>query len=239
MMKRADDRAWDELRPVKITPGFQSFAEGSALIELGHTRVICSVTIEDRVPNFLKGQGTGWVTAEYSMLPRAGKQRTPRQRGAHGGRSQEISRLIGRSLRGIIDLEKLGKRSIVLDCDVIKADGGTRTASINGSFIALCLALKKLYKEKIIDSIPVKDYLGAVSVGISKGKKVLDLCAEEDNGADVDMNVVMTGSGHLVEIQGTAEKVAFTRRDLDKLIDMAQKGIKEIIKYEKRIIGPL
>jgi ribonuclease PH len=230
-----------KVRPIKVIKNYIPHAEGSCLISMGNTTVLCAATVEDRVPQFIENDGLthGWVTAEYSMLPRAGKQRTPRQRGAHGGRSQEISRLIGRSLRGIIDLEKLGKRSIVLDCDVIKADGGTRTASINGSFIALCLALKKLYKEKIIDSIPVKDYLGAVSVGISKGKKVLDLCAEEDNGADVDMNVVMTGSGHLVEIQGTAEKVAFTRRDLDKLIDMAQKGIKEIIKYEKRIIGPL
>lgn len=228
-----------KIRPVKVVKNYLSHAEGSCLISMGNTTVLCAATVEEKVPQFIENEGLshGWVTAEYSMLPRAGKQRTPRQRGAGGGRSQEISRLVGRSLRGVVDLEKLGKRTIVLDCDVIKADGGTRTASVNGSFIALCLALKKLVKEKVIDSMPLKDYIGAVSVGISKGKKVLDLCAAEDNGADVDMNVVMTGSGRFVEVQGTAEKTPFSRRELNELLDLAQGGIREIIKFEKKAIG--
>jgi len=230
-----------QIRPIKIVKNYLSHAEGSCLISMGNTMVLCAASVEEKVPQFIENEGLnhGWVTAEYAMLPRAGKQRTPRQRGAGGGRSQEISRLVGRSLRGIVNLEKLGKRTIVLDCDVIKADGGTRTTSVNGSFIALCLALKKLQKDGTINEFPVKDYLAAVSVGISRGKKILDLCALEDNGADVDMNVVMTGSGDIVEIQGTAEKVAFSRRDLNTLLDMAGKGIREIIKFEKKIIGPI
>jgi ribonuclease PH len=230
-----------KIRPIKIIKNYLPHAEGSCLISMGNTMVLCAASVEEKVPQFIENEGLnhGWVTAEYSMLPRAGKHRTPRQRGAGGGRSQEISRLVGRSLRGIVDLEKLGKRTIVLDCDVIKADGGTRTTSVNGSFIALCMALKKLQKDGVIEEFPVKDYLAAVSVGISRGKKILDLCALEDNGADVDMNVVMTGSGDIVEIQGTAEKVAFSRRDLNTLLDMAGSGIREIIKFEKKIIGAL
>lgn len=229
------------LRPIKIIKNYLPHAEGSCLISMGNTTVLCAASVEEKVPAFIENEGLnhGWVTAEYSILPRAGKQRTPRQRGAGGGRSQEISRLIGRSLRGVIDLEKLGKRSIVLDCDVIKADGGTRTTSINGSFIALCMALKKLQKARIIDELPVKDYLGAVSVGIVEGKKVLDLCAAEDNGADVDMNFVMTGSGRIIEIQGTSEKVPFSRKDLDGLLDMAQGAIRKIINFEKKAVGKL
>ena len=228
-------------RPIKVVLNYIPHAEGSCLFSMGNTTVLCVASVEEKLPQFIEKQGLahGWVTAEYAFLPRAGKERTPRQRGAGGGRSQEISRLIGRSLRGIIDLEKLGKRSIIIDCDVIKADGGTRTASVNGGFIALCLALKKLKKEKLIDAMPVKDYLAAVSVGMAGGKMVLDLCAKEDNGADVDMNVVMTGSGKLVEVQGTAEGKTFSRKELDKLLDMAQSGIKAIIKLEKKLVGKI
>lgn len=227
------------LRKIKIIKNYLPHAEGSCMISMGNTSVLCAASVEEKVPAFIENEGLnhGWVTAEYSMLPRSGKQRTPRQRGAGGGRSQEISRLIGRSLRGVVDLEKLGKRSIVLDCDVIRADGGTRTTSINGAFIALCLALKKLKKEGIIDTIPVKDYIGAISAGIVKGKKVLDLCAEEDNGADVDMNFVMTGGGRIVEIQGTSEKVPFSRSDLNRLLNMAQGAIRKIVNIQKKTVG--
>jgi ribonuclease PH len=177
------------------------------------------------------------VTAEYSLLPRAGQERTPRQRGAGSGRSQEISRLIGRSLRGVVDLKKLGKRTITLDCDVIKADGGTRTASVNGAYVALVLALQKLKKEKLIKTIPLTDSLAAISVGIVSGKKVLDLSAKEDNNADVDMNVVMTGGGKIIEIQGTAEKVPFSRKDLDGLLDLAAEGIASVMKAQKEALA--
>lgn len=228
-------------RPVKVIKDYLPHTEGSCLFSMGETSVLCVASIEEKVPQFIeqKGLTQGWVTAEYSLLPRAGKERTPRHKGAGGGRSQEISRLIGRSLRGVVDLEKLGKRSIILDCDVIRADGGTRTASINGAFIALCLALKKLQKDKIIDKMPVTDYIAAVSVGIVDGKKILDICAQEDNNADVDLNVVMTGSGKIIEIQGTAEGKPFSRSDLDSLIDIAGKGIKSIIKVQKEIIGSI
>ncbi|MCX5781634.1 MAG: ribonuclease PH [Elusimicrobia bacterium] len=229
------------IRTVKVEKNYLKHAEGSCLFSMGETRVLCVASVENKVPFFIEKEGLnkGWVTAEYSLLPRAGKERTPRNRSTGGGRSQEISRLIGRSLRGIIDLKVLGTRSIILDCDVIKADGGTRTASINGAFISLVLALKKLQKEKAIDSFPIKEYLGAVSVGIVKGKKILDLCAEEDNNADVDMNVVMTGSGRIVEIQGTAEKETFSKKDLDEMLVLAWKGIKSIINIQKKIIGQL
>ncbi len=229
------------LRPVKFIKNYLKHAEGSCLFSMGNTTVLCVASVEDRVPPFIEKEGLnkGWVTAEYALLPRAGKERTPRNKSASGGRSQEISRLIGRSLRGVMDLEALGKRSIILDCDVIKADGGTRTASINGAFISLALALKDLKAKKLIDSIPIKDYLGAVSVGIVNGKKILDLSAKEDNNADVDMNVVMTGSGKIIEVQGTAEKEAFSRKDLDELLEMAGKGIKSIINIQKDIIGQL
>lgn len=229
------------MRPIKVVKNYLKHAEGSCLISMGNTTVLCVASVEDKLPPFIEKEGLthGWVTAEYSLLPRAGNQRTPRQRGAGGGRSQEISRLIGRSLRGIVDLEKLGKRSIILDCDVIRADGGTRTASINGAYIALFLALKSLMRDKIIDSWPLKDYLGAVSVGIIDGKKIVDIDAEKDNRADVDLNVIMTGSGKLVEIQGTAEGHPFSVRDLNSLVNMAGKAIKEIIRLEKRILGPI
>lgn len=227
------------LRTMKIIKNYLPNAEGSCLISMGNTTVLCAASVENKVPSFIENEGLthGWVTAEYSMLPRSGNKRTPRQRGAGGGRSQEISRLIGRSLRGIVDLEKLGKRSIILDCDVIKSDGGTRTTSINGAFIALYMALSKLKRDGAIDCIPIKEHIGAISVGIVKGKKVLDLCAEEDNGADVDMNLVMTGSGKIIEIQGTSEKVPFSREDLNSLLNMGQSAIKKIINTQKKVLG--
>jgi ribonuclease PH len=229
------------LRPVKAITNYLKHAEGSCLFSLGKTTVLCAASVEDRVPPHIEKAGLdqGWISAEYSLMPRAGRNRTPRQRGAGGGRSQEISRLIGRALRGVVDLTKLGKRSIILDCDVIVADGGTRTASINGAFIALAMAIKKLYKQKLINEIPIRDYLGAISVGIIGKKMILDLCEKEDNNADVDMNLVMTGSGKIVEIQGTSEKVPFYAKDLGKLVKLADKGIKSIIKIQKKILGPL
>lgn len=225
-------------RPVTIVTDYIEHAEGSCLISMGKTTVLCVATVENKVPPFIeqKGLRSGWVTAEYSLLPRAGKERTPRQRGAGSGRSQEISRLIGRSLRGVIDLKKLGKRTITLDCDVITADGGTRTASVNGAYVALVLALRKLKKAKLIKTIPVTDSLAAVSVGIVSGEKILDLSAKEDNNADVDMNVVMTGGGKIIEIQGTAEKVAFSRKDLDGLIDLAEAGIASVMKAQEKAL---
>jgi ribonuclease PH len=208
---------------------------------MGNTKVLCVASVENKVPPFIEQQGLdqGWVTAEYALLPRAGRERTPRQRGAGGGRSQEISRLIGRSLRGVVDLHKLGKRSIVLDCDVLRADGGTRTASINGAYIALFMALKKLQRTGEIQAWPLNDYLGAVSVGIVGGKRILDLDAKNDNIADVDMNVVMTGSGRFIEVQGTAEHQPYSRTDLDGLLAAAAAGIRSVIAIEKKVLGPV
>lgn len=228
-------------RPIKVVKNYLPHAEGSCLFSMGGTTVLCVATVEEKLPPFMEKQNAsrGWVTAEYAMLPRAGKERSPRQKGAGSGRSQEISRLIGRSLRAVVDLERLGRRTVTLDCDVIKADGGTRTASINGSFIALVLALRKLRKAKLIDCLPVKDYCAAVSVGLAQGKKVLDLCCAEDNGADVDMNVVMTGAGKFIEVQGTAEGEAFSRRELDDLLEIAAGGIRSIVLIQKKILGAL
>jgi len=229
------------LRPIKVVKNYLKHAEGSCLFSMGNTSVLCVASVENRVPPFIEKEGLlkGWVTAEYALLPRAGKERTPRNKSASGGRSQEISRLIGRSLRAIIGLEALGQRTIILDCDVLKADGGTRTASINGAFISLVLALKKLKSEGKIDSMPIKDYLGAVSVGIVNGKKILDLCGTEDNNADVDMNIVMTGSGRIVEIQGTAEKESFSKKDLNELLNIAWGGIRSVTKVQEKILGGL
>ncbi|MCX5777870.1 MAG: ribonuclease PH [Elusimicrobia bacterium] len=223
-------------RPIKIVKNYLQHAEGSCLFSMGGTTVLCVATVEEKVPPFIeeKGLDHGWVTAEYSMMPRAGKQRTPRGKGAGSGRSQEISRLIGRSLRAVVDLNALGKRTILIDCDVLRADGGTRTASINGGYIALSLALKKLYRNKIIDSMPLKDYCAAVSVGIYRGKMIVDLCAVEDNGADVDLNVVMNGSGRLLEVQGTAEGEPFSRHDLNAMLDRAAVAIKSILDIQKK-----
>lgn len=240
-MKRADGRAFNQIRPVKITPGFLSFAEGSALIEMGKTRVLCAVSVDDRVPPFLKGTGKGWVTAEYSMLPRSTITRTQRDsvQGRINGRSQEIQRLIGRSLRAVTDLDALGERNLIVDCDVIQADGGTRTAAITGSYIALYQAFKNMRSMGIISSIPLKSAVAAVSVGIVRTYLMLDLCYEEDSQAEVDSNVVMTDQGTFVEIQGTAENKPFTRQSLDALLNLAESGIKQLFEIQQQVIKTL
>ncbi len=237
-MKRADGRAWDELRPVKITPGFQSFAEGSVLIELGKTRVVCSVSAEERVPFFLRGSGTGWITAEYAMLPRATVTRTPREssRGRVSGRSQEIQRMIGRSLRAVADLTALGERTLTVDCDVLQADGGTRTAAITGAYVALYLAMQTMSNMGIIKSIPLRSALAATSVGIVHGNMFLDLCYDEDSNAEADFNVVMTSQGEFVEIQGTAEGKPFTRETIDRVLALAEKGIKQLFEVQEAVL---
>jgi ribonuclease PH len=234
-MKRADGRAWDELRAVKITPGFQTFAEGSALIELGKTRVLCSVSAEERVPAFLRGEGTGWITAEYAMLPRSTVTRTPRDSslGRVGGRNQEIQRLIGRSLRAIADLTALRERTLVIDCDVIQADGGTRTAAITGAYVALHQALQNLASIGLISSNPLQAAVAATSVGIVHNYMMLDLCYDEDCSADVDFNVVMTSNGEFVEVQGTAESKPFTKETIDSLLSLAEKGIKQLFEAQQ------
>jgi ribonuclease PH len=224
-----------------ITPNFLAHAEGSVLIEVGVTKVVCSATLEDRVPQFLKGRGTGWVTAEYGMLPRSSKERIPREssRGKVSGRTQEIQRLIGRSLRAVMDLDKLGERTVWIDCDVIQADGGTRTASISGAFVALALALKDAKRTGSIDVLPVKDHVAAISVGIRSGVALLDLDYVEDSSADVDMNVVKTGSGEFVEVQGTAESRAFPEESLLAMLRLAGKGVDEIVSKQKEVLGEL
>lgn len=238
VLGRPKDRLNDQMREVQIIPGFLKNPDGSVLIATGDTKVICTAMVDDRVPPFLKNTGTGWVTAEYSLLPASTDTRTPREaaKGKISGRTSEIQRLIGRSLRAVVNMEKLGERTIWIDCDVIQADGGTRTASITGSFVALYLALKKLKDQGKIEEIPVKDYVAAISVGIVQGVPVLDLEYEEDSQADVDMNVVMTGKGQFVEIQGTGEKGVFSREDLDTLLALAKKGIQELIIMQKNII---
>ncbi|TET25551.1 MAG: ribonuclease PH [Dehalococcoidia bacterium] len=237
-MKRADGRAWDELRPVRIVPRFQNFAEGSALIELGETRVLCSVSLEERVPIFLRGSGTGWITAEYAMLPRATVTRTPRDLG-RGGRSQEIQRLIGRSLRVVTDLAALGERSLIVDCDVIQADGGTRTAAITGSYVALYQALHTLANMGVLSSIPMRSAVAATSVGIVRNNMLLDLCYDEDSAAEVDFNVVMTGQGEFVEVQGTAETKPFPKKTIDSLISLAEKGIGGLFQVQQTVLKSL
>ena len=240
-MRRADGRAWDELRPVKITPGYQSFAEGSVLIELGRTRVSCAVTVEDRVPLFLKGSGTGWITAEYSMLPRATLSRTPREsaQGRVSGRSQEIQRLIGRSLRAAIDLRSIGERTLTIDCDVIQADGGTRTASITGAFVALCQAINNMRSMGIMGNVPIKNAIAATSVGIVHNNMMLDLCYEEDASAEVDFNVVMTDKQDFIEVQGTAEGKPFAKPMVDSLLNLAEKGIKRLFIEQQAVLESL
>ncbi|GMT46778.1 MAG: ribonuclease PH [bacterium] len=232
---RKDGRRKDELRPVKVTRHFIKHAEGSVLIEVGQTRVICTASIEERVPPFLRDQGRGWLTAEYAMIPRSTSTRITREAatGKIGGRTHEIQRLIGRSLRAVVDLEALGERTVWIDCDVIQADGGTRTASITGAYIALVNAMRYAVRNGIIERNPVKDYLAAVSVGVVDGEPMLDLCYEEDFKAEVDMNIVMTGSGKYVEVQGTAEGEAFERETLDRLLTLAETGIKELIEIQK------
>lgn len=235
---RNDGRVNDAIRKVKIKKDYLKFAKGSCLIELGNTKVVCSASVEEKVPPFLKGLGGGWVTAEYGMLPASCKERIPREssRGKIGGRTHEIQRLIGRSLRSIIDLKKLGERTIWIDCDVIQGDGGTRTASITGSFIALCDCLKNLKKERLIKEFPIKEYVAAVSVGIIDKDMLLDLSYQEDSKADVDMNVVMTSSGKFVEVQGTAEGAVFSESELSKLIKLAKEGIEKLIVMQKEVL---
>jgi ribonuclease PH len=238
---RLHDRAPHELRPTTITPNFLLHAEGSVLIEAGHTRVICAASVEDRVPPFLRGSGKGWVTAEYGMLPRATTTRTTREasQGKVGGRTMEIQRLIGRSMRTVVRLPDLGERTIWIDCDVIQADGGTRTASITGAFVALVLALDRMRQQELLRAMPVKDYVAATSVGIVAGMPLLDLAYEEDSQADVDMNVVKTGDGRFIEIQGTAEAEPFGNDALAGLLELADRGITELIAKQREIVGSI
>ena len=236
---RIDNRRLDQMRSVRITTGYLVTAEGSALIEVGNTRVLCAASIEETVPQFLRGSGRGWVTAEYSMLPRATSTRTAREvtRGHPSGRTHEIQRLIGRSLRSVVDMSALGDRTVIVDCDVLQADGGTRTASITGAYVALVLALKKLVEFKTLKSLPVTEQVAATSVGILRGEAILDLCYDEDSTAEVDMNVVMTGSGKFVELQATAEKVSFDDPQLARMLALARQGINELFEMQKKAIG--
>src|SRR5215813_10589431 len=235
---RTEGRAHDQLRAVRMTPGFISQAEGSVLIEVGRTRVICTASVEEAVPAFLKGQGKGWITSEYSMIPRATNTRTAREStlGKKSGRTQEIQRLIGRALRASIELEKLGERQIWIDCDVIEADGGTRTASITGAFVAMSLAIEKLMESKALSRSPIRSHVAAVSVGVIKGIPMLDLDYPEDSTADVDFNVVMTDRDEFVEIQGTAERFPFSTTALSQLLDLGRAGIHELIDIQRKTL---
>jgi len=241
MFYRSDKRAPDQMRPVNIVPDYLSTAEGSALIEVGNTRVLCTASVEETVPAFLRNTGRGWITAEYGMLPRSTLTRTPREsaRGRIGGRTHEIQRLIGRSLRAVTSLELLGERSILIDCDVIQADGGTRTASITGAFVALGLAIEKLTQAGTLRSHPVKDFVAAISVGIVDGEILLDLCFEEDSRADVDMNFVMTGSNKIVELQATAEHQVFDDGQLQRMMRLAQQGVQALVRQQQAILDAL
>jgi len=237
-LRRIDGRQTDELRRVKITKYFQRYPAGSVLIEMGNTKVICAASIEERVPVFLRGSGAGWLRAEYSLLPSATAVRTVREavRGKQSGRTQEIQRLIGRSLRSVLDLRALGERTLTLDCDVIQADGGTRTAAVTGSFVAMVLALADIIPKN--KTFPVKDFLSAISVGINENNEpVLDLCYEEDSNAIVDMNIVMTGQREFVEVQGTGEGRPFSWLEMNQLLDLAEKGNDELISYQKNVLG--
>jgi ribonuclease PH len=238
-MPRSFDRAADALRPVRFQRRYTQHAEGSVLVEMGHTQVLCNASVEEKVPGFLKGKGSGWVTAEYGMLPRATNTRSSREAavGRQSGRTQEIQRLIGRSLRAVTDLAALGERQITIDCDVLQADGGTRCASITGAMVALADAIEGLRASGAIATHPLRDFVAAVSVGISNGQPVLDLDYAEDSACGTDMNVVMTGSGQFVEIQGTAEKEPFTREEMAKLLDLAGKGISELVRLQRSALG--
>ncbi len=238
-MSRPGQRAADALRPVRITRHYTIHAEGSVLIEFGDTKVLCTASVEEKVPPHKRGSGEGWVTAEYGMLPRATHTRSDREaaKGKQSGRTQEIQRLIGRSLRAVFDLKALGERTISLDCDVIQADGGTRTASITGAFVAAHDAVARLIAEGKLVSSPIKDHVAAISVGILKGQPLLDLEYVEDSACDTDMNVVMTGAGHYVEVQGTAEGAAFTRREMDALLGLAEKGVSELVALQRQALG--
>jgi ribonuclease PH len=236
---RIDKRQPHDLRTVKITPGYVMTAEGAALIEFGHTRVLCAATVEDAVPGFLRGSGKGWVTAEYAMLPRATATRTPREvnKGRQSGRTMEIQRLIGRALRTVVDLGALGERSVLLDCDVIQADGGTRTAAITGAYVALAIAINRILKFGTLKQNPLRDQVAAVSVGIVKGTPMLDLCYEEDSSAEVDMNVVLTGAGQFIELQATAEKNAFDDGQLSQMLALGRAGVSQLLAIQKEAIA--
>ncbi len=240
-MARIDGRRNNQIRPVRITPGFQAFADGSALIELGQTKVLCAVTVQDNVPPFLRGKGSGWITAEYSMLPRSTNTRTPRESvtGRIGGRTHEIQRLIGRSLRAVANMGNLGERTLVVDCDVLQADGGTRTAAITGAYVALYQAIHTLIKKKAISVSPLQTAVAAISLGIVDGEEMLGLCYAEDSHADADFNVVMTGKGTFVEIQGTAEMNPFSKDVVDSLMLLAESGIKELFQAQDRALQSL
>lgn len=230
---RIDDRTFDQIRPTKITPNFSPYAEGSALIEVGNTKVICTATVEEKVPFFLRNKGTGWVTAEYAMLPRATHTRTNRETMRPSGRTQEIQRLIGRSLRAVVDMKLLGERQIFIDCDVLQADGGTRCASITGACVALALAVKSLLQQGKIKKNPIISEVAAVSVGMVENTALLDLCYTEDSTAEVDMNIVCTGSGKFIEIQGTAEREPFTREQMNEMLELAEKGINQLFTIQR------
>jgi ribonuclease PH len=238
-MARIDGRLNDQIREVEITASYLMHPEGSVLIKVGNTKVICTATIDEKVPQFMKGAGKGWMTAEYAMLPRATQVRTVREasRGKQGGRTLEIQRLIGRSLRAIVDLELMGERTIFIDCDVIQADGGTRTASITGAFVACAQAFNKLLAEGKITKMPLKNYMAATSVGRVAGEIVLDLCYEEDAKAEVDMNLVMTAAGEFIEVQGTGEEAAFSRLELEQMLALGEKGISQLIAAQKEALG--
>jgi ribonuclease PH len=235
--ERPDNRTHDQIRNTKITPNISLYAEGSALIEVGGTKVICTATIEEKVPPFLRNKGVGWVTAEYAMLPRATSTRTQRETLRPSGRTQEIQRLIGRSLRAVVDTKKLGERQIFLDCDVIQADGGTRCASITGAYVALALACRKLVKQGLLKTSPIVSEVAAVSVGIIAGTSILDLAYAEDSTADVDMNVVCTGAGSFIEIQGTAEREPFSRDQMDEMLGLAEKGINDLFAVQRMALA--
>ena len=238
-LKRTDGRAFDELRPVKITPGYLPYAEGSVLIEMGETRVVCSASVEERVPPFLRNSGQGWITAEYSMLPRATQQRTPREirRGGPSGRTHEIQRLIGRSLRAAADMRLLGERTITLDCDVLQADGGTRTAAITGAYVAFALAIGVMVKSGKLQRSIIANEVAAISVGILQSTPLLDLKYDEDSKAEVDMNVVCTADGRFIEVQGTAEREPFTREQMDSLLALAERGIQQLVAIQREAIA--
>ncbi|AOY75833.1 ribonuclease PH [Clostridium formicaceticum] len=238
-MNRIDGRSYDELRPVKFTKNYTKQAQGSVLVEMGETKVICTAMIEDKVPPFLKNTGKGWITAEYSMLPSSTQTRKIREssRGKIEGRTQEIQRLIGRALRAVVDLDRIGERTIWIDCDVIQADGGTRTASITGAFVALMEAVNLLVEKGMLQEFPIKNFVSAISVGIVEDKPLLDLCYEEDSKAKVDMNIVMTDSGEFIEVQGTGEEASFSKKDLMELLALAEKGNAELLALQKSVLG--
>jgi ribonuclease PH len=233
---RPDNRRWDEMRPVQMMPGFVEYAEGSVLIEVGHTRVLCNATVEASLPRWRLGSGSGWITAEYALLPRSTHQRTQRETRGLGGRTQEIRRLIGRCLRAAVDLDKLGERTIIVDCDVLQADGGTRTAAITGGYVALALALADLERKGEIPPETLRTEVAATSLGLVEGQLLLDLCYAEDSAASADFNVVMSGDGQIVEVQGTAEGATYSRATLDEVLDLAEKGIGALIERQRQVL---